>query len=67
MKKRALTKTLPDTSEAIEERPSITADNGRHDLIMMKAYELYEQRGCLDGHALDDWMQAELIVQSKTE
>ncbi len=67
MKKRALTKALPDTPEAIAEEPSTTDDHERRDVIMMKAYELYEQRGRLDGHALDDWLQAELIVKSKTE
>jgi Protein of unknown function (DUF2934) len=27
--------------------------------IRMRAYELYSQRGKIDGHALDDWLQAE--------
>ena len=27
--------------------------------IRCRAYELYEQRGRLDGHDLDDWLQAE--------
>ena len=27
--------------------------------IRVRAYELYEQRGRCDGHALDDWLQAE--------
>lgn len=27
--------------------------------IAERAYELYEQRGREDGHALDDWLQAE--------
>jgi hypothetical protein len=27
--------------------------------IRVRAYELYEQRGKQDGHALDDWLQAE--------
>ena len=27
--------------------------------IRMRAYELYTQRGKADGHALDDWLQAE--------
>lgn len=27
--------------------------------IRVRAYELYEQRGRRDGHALDDWLQAE--------
>ena len=27
--------------------------------IAERAYALYAQRGCEDGHALDDWLQAE--------
>jgi hypothetical protein len=27
--------------------------------IRLRAYELYEQRGKREGHALDDWLQAE--------
>lgn len=27
--------------------------------IRCRAYELYEQRGRADGHALEDWLQAE--------
>lgn len=27
--------------------------------IRLRAYDLYERRGAGDGHALDDWLQAE--------
>jgi hypothetical protein len=27
------------------------------------AYQLYVQRGCIDGHDLDDWFDAESIVR----
>ena len=29
------------------------------DEIERKAYEIYEQRGCEDGHAEEDWFEAE--------
>ncbi|HEX5423355.1 MAG TPA: DUF2934 domain-containing protein [Candidatus Acidoferrales bacterium] len=29
------------------------------DEIEVRAYEIYEQRGCEDGHADDDWFAAE--------
>jgi Protein of unknown function (DUF2934) len=32
------------------------------DEIRRRAYELYEQRGKIDGYALDDWLQAEAEV-----
>jgi hypothetical protein len=30
--------------------------------IRARAYDLYEQRGCTDGHALDDWLEAKSEV-----
>jgi Protein of unknown function (DUF2934) len=30
-----------------------------HAHISCRAYELYLQRGCRDGHALEDWLDAE--------
>lgn len=37
-----------------------TVDSGTlHDRIAKRAYEIYDQRGREDGHALDDWLQAE--------
>ena len=34
----------------------------RIDLIRKKAYELYLQRGCQPGKALEDWIVAERLV-----
>ena len=33
--------------------------------IARKAYELWEQRGRRDGHALQDWLDAEEIVMEQ--
>ncbi|MEP7152342.1 MAG: DUF2934 domain-containing protein [Nitrospira sp.] len=41
--------------------------NGAWDLIAIKAYELYEQRGCIGGHALEDWLKAEALVNGETK
>jgi hypothetical protein len=30
--------------------------------IRVRAYELYEQRGRREGHALEDWLQAEAEI-----
>jgi hypothetical protein len=32
--------------------------------IRIRAYELYVQRGCVDGFAHDDWLQAEREMRS---
>ena len=34
------------------------------DQIRKRAYELYEQRGRIDGHEVDDWLQAELELNT---
>ncbi len=31
------------------------------------AYELYEQRGRVDGYALEDWLHAERIIQQRSK
>lgn len=31
----------------------------REDLVRRRAYDLYQRNGCIDGHALDDWLAAE--------
>jgi hypothetical protein len=35
--------------------------------IRCRAYELYEARGCEDGHDLEDWFQAEAEIVGTTE
>ena len=30
-----------------------------HDEIARRAYQRYEQRGAIDGHDVDDWLEAE--------
>ncbi len=37
-----------------ESRPS-----SDHQAITQRAYELYQQEGCIDGRALDHWLEAE--------
>lgn len=56
-------------SISVQDRPSphvgASAEVGKpafedlHARISCRAYELYLQRGCRDGHALKDWLDAE--------
>ena len=34
--------------------------------IAHRAYTLYEQRGCIHGHDLEDWFEAERQILSET-
>jgi hypothetical protein len=46
-----------------------TADIGSQELteeiIRMRAYQLFEQRGCRHGYDVEDWLQAEAEVMGK--
>lgn len=33
--------------------------------IRRRAQELYQQRGCVDGHQLEDWLQAEAEIRAR--
>jgi hypothetical protein len=43
----------------------IELPDGMWDRISRKAYELWEQRGCQEGTALRDWLDAEEIVMEE--
>lgn len=45
---------------------AIGADTLR-ERVERRAYELYEQRGCMDGFATQDWLQAEREMVLQTE
>jgi hypothetical protein len=34
--------------------------------IRLRAYEIYESRGKIEGHALEDWLQAQADVQRRS-
>jgi hypothetical protein len=44
----------------IEQEPATNEE-----LIRARAFQLYEERGRIDGHAEEDWLQAELEVLSR--
>jgi hypothetical protein len=35
--------------------------------IAARAYQLYEARGCAEGHALEDWLQAEAELSDRSQ
>jgi len=66
MKKRSPTRRPIGLSGAHDQQLN-RPGNGTGHLIAIKAYELYEQRGRVDGHALEDWIKAEAILRGATE
>lgn len=35
------------------------------DRIAKKAFELWQERGCRDGHDFEDWLDAEAVVMEE--
>lgn len=66
MKKR-LTRTNQTKANSDESQRSLNTSNGKWHLIARKAYELYEERGHIDGHALEDWLKAEVLLNEATD
>ncbi len=46
-----------------ETTPAVDVD----ERIRKRAFELFQLRGCQDGHDLDDWMQAEAEIQGRPQ
>lgn len=42
--------------------PTLELPDARNIEIRELAYRLYEERGRTDGHGLEDWLEAELII-----
>ena len=39
--------------------------DGLWERISLRAYELWRERGCRDGYALQDWLDAEVMVMEE--
>lgn len=50
-------------SAAAKRAAEIDLKSGSEESIRKRAYQLYEQRGHIDGHELEDWLQAEAEVR----
>ena len=62
-----MTKRTSTSGQAAKETESLDEILRKiYERIHLRAYELYEQRARQDGHALDDWLQAEAeLTQAK--
>ncbi len=45
--------------------PLLIKDEELYERVARKAYELYQQRGEVHGHDLDDWLTAERLVREE--
>ena len=60
-KRRAVGEIETNPGSENTSAPAIT-----HEEIAQRAYALYEARGREEGHALDDWLQAERELAEET-
>jgi len=54
----------PETTPAKKPVTSAVTENPQ-ELIRLRAYQLYEERGKDDGHAEEDWLRAESEILSR--
>lgn len=67
--KRSGPKTIDEAPLQAAPTP-LASSNGSdtlHARIHTRAYELFEARGCQEGQALDDWVQAEREIEAAQE
>ena len=60
---------IEPTSQTKQQRNMDGGAENIQEQIRVRAYELYQARGCVDGHHEDDWYQAEneLLHQNKVD
>ena len=58
-KARDSTAAAPDSKVRSSAKPN---GEDRDEIIRRTAYAYFEARGCTDGHALEDWLQAQQEV-----
>jgi len=60
---------IEPTSQPKQQRSMNDETDNIQEQIRLRAYELYEARGCVDGHHEDDWYQAEneLLHENKVD
>ena len=57
-----MTQQLANISTAKAEQGSLELTE---DITRVHAYQFYEERGCEDGHDLEDWLRAEAEIAGK--
>lgn len=56
---------MPKEKNEISQLSNLGSQERTDEIIRMRAYQLFQQRGCEHGHDLDDWLQAEAEIMGK--
>lgn len=62
VKKTTARKKVIDAHEQLDAQSKINQEEYSQQ-VSLKAYELFERRGCQHGNHLEDWLQAERLIQ----
>ena len=57
-------RTVPKPAAIVSPKP-VQLPDGMRERIAQRAYELWELRGRRHGHALQDWLDAEILVMDE--
>ena len=57
---------MPDSMSPIHKPAEAAEDESLIDEVRAEAYRLYVDRGCEDGHDIEDWLAAEALVRART-
>ncbi len=56
---------MPKLKDEVSQALDVGSQELTEEIIRMRAYQLFEERGCEHGHDMDDWLQAETEVMGK--
>jgi hypothetical protein len=56
---------MPKEKNETPQLSSLGSQERTDEIIRMRAYQLFQQRGCEHGHDLEDWLQAEAEIMGK--
>ena len=65
MKTKKDKKVLHETPKKSEKEEHHFVKESLNDKIAKKAYELYEERGRIEGRHVEDWIEAEKLITAK--
>ncbi|BCA56160.1 hypothetical protein W02_33000 [Nitrospira sp. KM1] len=66
MKKQGQARKRADRSKPSNDLPRNENDADTSQQVAIRAYELYLTRGCEDGHDVEDWLKAEVLIRDGT-
>jgi Protein of unknown function (DUF2934) len=58
---------MENQDPSLPEETELSGTDSLRSRILLRAYELYEARGCVDGFDIQDWLQAEREIVGEVD